>query len=627
MRFVPLLAAASLLNLASASPALLWRRNATTFSNATENTHTTISTSTLTLTEPAASFDAAAIAAIQVGSAPSLAGVADVDSNTATTTQTHFVTVDSPITSTEIGQCAQPTVTFGQLITDSAQLITSATTDYAIASTSISGAQDYSYYVQTSSAAAVIAYSDLFASVRTLTITEYVDGTAIATGTYEVAATAVATPVLTTLTEPEEVVIGGTTRTLTEGGSVAYLTTTTTTVTSTILAAGSSSPTSTSGWSWSGAEVLALCRSFVGTLTEDVTGTVTSTVYQQSNTTSTLSVTANSTYPVTVPRTATERATSTSINYDRRNVTSSVYYNVSVPSTTRTATTSTYVSLSELTETPEPVTSTYPTTEVESTATTTTSTSYSTWSSTTPTAPTVTVYKKRTLSLEDEFQAAVRANSQSVRNACLANFEMPTVTVSKEVLAVETIVEKDGTVVATHVSVASTPVFVTTIVATATSQVVDMLNQTITSSFTQSVPTSVTYVASTATDITVQTLNSTIITTLPAATISAYSTTTETAVSTSTIVSTVLRCPIPDSQRRSAVGTIGIDRPSTGQLLVVSAASGEDCCVVCYTTVGCSAFVYWGPQFCVLATSGTDTCSASSVYLIENEGGPGGYLC
>ncbi|BFZ63834.1 hypothetical protein YB2330_004969 [Saitoella coloradoensis] len=762
----------------------------------------------------------------------------------------------------DIDTCPASTFTYGQLITDPAQIITSATTTYILAS-STCAAGSLSYYIQTSSAVAALPYSELVAPTHTLTVTEFVDEVLVGTGVWEVTPSAVTILETTTqapaaggglvayatekTVEVTETVVVGAPRTTTitsvitvssmeETGSVSTVevvetvtvggVVVTTTVTSVVTVTPTPEPT---GWEWfEGADVEGLCAELVGTATEDVTTTETSTTFVQNFVTSTFDLFNTTTYPVALNQTAAALSTSTNVVPAYSIVNSSSIYNVSVPSTVQTVTTSTFLDLSSFTETPTtttteavPTTSntvtsatvtvttlqpavtplkrkrhgdvaelfdaasekdrqgliracvakfgqstvalTHTATEVQSVlekdgtvistrtsmisaptlvptfiATTTstvpeqvTSTSLITsvipvpamltyidgtstmisvttmLSTTTFTAPAVvitestptvvatntqtalftttvystciangapcesmerpdlccgqaclslrgstpqleargtsitwspsptpvtTIYVKRELSLEDEFEAAVEGDAQSVSSACLANFDMPTITVSKEILAVETIVEKDGTVIATHVSVASTPVYITIIVATATSQVIDTLNQTITSSYTQSIPTSVTYIASTATDIDVWTLNSTVRTTLPAATISEFSTFTTTTTSSVIATATYSICPLPESQRRSNVANAFNGMGASGSAWTsTQAQSYDDCCIACLSMENCNGFAFYDTDYtkaCYLAPNGRGVCMADAItWVFGSDTYTGGVAC
>ncbi|GAO52095.1 hypothetical protein G7K_6181-t1 [Saitoella complicata NRRL Y-17804] len=163
--------------------------------------------------------------------------------------------IEATATTTETAVChSAPTVTYNQIVTDPAQTITVATTEYAVASSVVDGTT--SYYVQTSVAAAGVAYSDVIRARKTITITEYVDNTAVATNTVEVQnvyAVSTGTQEVTTtlavpsLATPTTMVLGASTYTVSTATTIVYVTSTaavstvTSTITSTVTASSTGS--------------------------------------------------------------------------------------------------------------------------------------------------------------------------------------------------------------------------------------------------------------------------------------------------------------------------------------------------------------------------------------------------
>ncbi|BFZ61934.1 hypothetical protein YB2330_003012 [Saitoella coloradoensis] len=453
-------------------------------------------------------------------------------------------TVDPSLTVAASDICPAVTFTYGQLVTDPAQTITSATTTYLLAS-STCPAGTLSYYIQTSTAVAALPYSELTAATRTLTVTEFVDEEAVGTGVWEVSPSTVT--VVKTIEGTGVVDCGGErTYMKTESGVVAYCSEKTVEVTETVtvgvgmkstttvtsVVTVSSLPTtslSTGEWTWfQGAEVEALCASLVGTATKDVTTTATSTTFVRNFVTSTSDFFNTTTYLVALNRTATAHATSTNIVPAYSNVNSSSVYNVSVPSTVQTSTTSTFVDVSEVTETPTTTT----TEEVPSTSTTVTSATVTTTSQ--GVAPV-----KRNNDVAGLFDAALAENKRVVVGKCLAKFGQPAIALTHTASEVQSVLEKNGTVISTRTSLISAPTLVPTVVATTTATAVEQVTSTSLITEVIPVPTTITYTDGTFTVLSVTTTLSTTTLTAPAVVIT-ESTPTVVATSTQTLLFTTV---------------------------------------------------------------------------------------
>ncbi|ODQ55024.1 hypothetical protein SAICODRAFT_69658 [Saitoella complicata NRRL Y-17804] len=457
------------------------------------------------------------------------------------------VTDVSPVQqATSANTCPAPTFTYGQVVTNPAQTITSATTTHLLASsTCLAGT--LTYYIQTSSAVAALPYSELTAATHTLTVTEFIDERVVATGVWEVSPSTVT--VVKTVEGTGVFEMGkGKTYTMSESGEVAYCSESTVEITETVKPTKTvtitswvtiSSSVPSQSWAWfESDEVEALCASLVGTATRDVTMTSTSTTFVQNFVTSTYDLFNTTTYPVALNKTAIAFFTSTNVVPAYATVNTSSVYNISVPSTAQTSTTSTLIDVSDVTETPYTTT-----TEAVPTTSTTVTTS-----AVTSTSTTFVYLPKRANGVVGAFDAALEENENRVVEMCLAKFGRSTVTLSHAATEVQSVLEKNGTVISTRTSVISAPVLVPTVITTTTLPITEQVTSTSTVTDVIAVPSTVTYIDGTSTLISVTTVSSTMTLTAPAivvteSTPTVVGTQTQTVTTTTTVVFATCAAP------------------------------------------------------------------------------------